>query len=90
MTPSSSPESSFFENHYEKKHYFIKERVTINEWVEDNEERLNHLFNYINNYSDGVAVKIMDKCSFDDFCEFMFIKSTSYDKNLRFMYTSLD
>lgn len=85
---SSSPESSFFESNYQPKHYFSRDKVNVEEWIEDNEERLSHLYNYINEYSDNVAVKIMDKCTFNDFCEFMFIKSTSYGKNLRYIYTS--
>ncbi len=85
---SSSPESNFFDTYYEKKHYFSHEQVNINEWVEDNEDRLNYLFNHINNYSKDTAVKIMDKCTFDDFCEFMFYKSSGYQKNLRYMYSS--
>ena len=85
---SSSPESNYFESHYEKKHYFSREQVDINEWVEDNEERLNYLFSHINEYSRESAVKIMDKCTFEDFCGFMFYKSTAYERNLRYMYTS--
>ena len=85
---SSSPESNFFESAYQPTHYFSRDNVNLEEWIDDNEERLSHLYNYINEYSDNVAVKIMDKCTFNDFCEFMFIKSTAYEKNLRYMYTN--
>ena len=42
---------------------------------------------FINEYSKNTGVSIMDKCTYNDFCEFMYIKSTSYDKNLRYMYS---
>lgn len=85
---SSSPESNCFDTHYQPKHYFSRDKVTVDEWIEDNEDRLSHLYNYINQYSDNLGILIMDKCTFNDFCEFMFIKSTSYEKNVRYMYTS--
>ena len=85
---SSSPESNFFEPAYQPKHYFSRDDVSKDDWMEDNEERLNHLYNYINEYSDGVAVKLMDKCTYSDFCDFVYMKSTVYQKNVRYMYTS--
>ena len=69
-------------------HYFSTENVSMEEWIQDNEDRLSHLYNYIHDYSGGVVVKIMDKCTFNDFCEFMFHKSTCYERNLRYIYTS--
>ena len=37
---SSSPESNFFESNYQPKHYFSRDKVNVEEWIEDNEERI--------------------------------------------------